>query len=374
MYIKGVGMTKFSVEDRNTQSMVIEATHEALDHADMNMNDIDAVVVSMMDSSANGERQKLFPSVLCSIFKKKMPALRSPAVCGGGGASLWTANRLGYDNVLVIGAEKLVAGTSGNVTDEILKAAERVYEQCEGIMFPAQNALAAQQYMQRYGATINDLSLVALKNHENAYMNPKARFYNKKVTIKMIKKSPVIASPLRLFDCSLNVNGVAACIVSKDKTDIKIKASQLCTDRIASFESPDMTRWDATSIAAKAAYKEAGLGPSDIDFAEIHDAFTSLELMAYEDLFFCKKGEGKKMIRDGITKLDGSLPVNSCGGLKAKGHPISATGLAQVYEITKQMLGEAGDRQLSKKNIALSQNVGGVGSTVAVHILEKVGG
>ena len=367
-------MCQFGVQDRTTHEMIYEAVTEALDDADMGMKGINAIVLSTIDCNDNGERQKLYPSVLCSMFKTKLPSIRVPAVCGGGGASLWTSLKLGYDNVLVIGVEKLVSINSGITTDNIMMAAERVYEQSEGMLFPSQNALVAQQYMQKYGATTDDFALVSLKNHENAYLNPKARFYKKKVTLKQIRKSPIIASPLRLFDCSLNVNGAAACIVSKDKTDIEIVGSALCTDRLAAFESKDMTTWQATRTAAKEAYKQAGLGPSDIDFVEIHDAFTPLEILSYEDLGFCRKGEGKYLIRDGTTKRDGKLPVNPCGGLKAKGHPISATGVAQIYEIVKQMRNEAGDRQVSKTKTALSQNIGGVGSTVTVHIMKKVGG
>jgi len=367
-------MTRFGVENKTTHELIYEAVEEALDDADISMKDINAIVLSTIDCNDNGERQKLYPSVLCSMFKTKVPSIRVPAVCGGGGASLWTSLRMDYDNTLVIGIERLVSATSAVTTDNIMMAAERIYEQSEGMLFPAQNALVAQQYMRKYNATTNDFALVSLKNHENAYLNPKARFYKKKVALKQIKKSPIVASPLRLFDCSLNVNGAAACIVTKDKTDIEIKGSALCTDRLAAFENQDMTTWQATKTAAKEAYKQAGLGPSDIDFVEVHDAFTTVELIGYEDLYFCKKGEGRKLIRDGATKLDGSLPVNPCGGLKAKGHPISATGIAQVYEIVKQMRHEAGDRQLSRTRIALAQNIGGVGSTVTVHIMNKVGG
>ena len=364
-------MTRLGVQDMTTHEMIYEAVTEALDDADMSLSDINAIVASTMDCNDNGERQKLYPSVLCSMFKTKLPSVRVPAVCGGGGASLWASVRLNYENTLVIGVERLVSATSAIVSDNIMMAAERIYEQSEGMLFPAQNALVAQQYMRNYGATTDDLALVSLKNHENAYLNPKARFYKRKVTLKQIKKSPIIASPLRLFDCSLNVNGAAACIVTKNKTDIKIEGSALCTDRLVAFESEDMTTWDATKTAAKEAYKQAGLGPSDIDFAEIHDAFTPVELIGYEDVYFCKKGEGKKLIRDGTTKLDGKLPVNPCGGLKAKGHPISATGIAQIYEIVKQMRHEAQDRQLSRTKTALAQNIGGVGSTVTVHIMKK---
>ena len=374
MFIKGVGMTKLGTKYRLTYELAYEAAYEALEDADMSISDIDAVVSSCMDIPSNGDRQRHSASVLASLFKTKIPIIRIPAGCAGGGHALWTALKMKYNNMLVIGTEKLLANTTKTITDEILMGGERVYEQTEGLTFPAQNALVAQQYMLKYGATTDDFALVSLKNHENAYSNPKARFYRKKITLKQIKKSPVISSPLRLFDCSLNVNGAAACIVTKDKTDIKVKGSALCTDRLAAFESEEMTTWQATKTAAKQAYKQAGLGPSDIDFAEIHDAFTPVEIISYEDLYFCKKGKGKDLVRNGTTKLDGKLPVNPCGGLKAKGHPISATGLAQIYEIVKQMRHEAKDRQLSKTKYALAQNIGGVGSTVAVHILNKVGG
>ena len=216
--------------------------------------------------------------------------------------------------------------------------------------------------------------IVALKNHENAFDNPKARFYKKKVTLDMIKKSPIVASPLRLFDCSISVDGAAAAIISKEKSDIEIIGSSLYADRLPAFESDDMTTWEGTVLAAKDAYSQSGLTPKDIDFVEVHDAFTPVELMAYEDLGFAGKGEGKKLIKKGITKSNGKLPVNTSGGLKAKGHPVSATGISQIYEIVKQMRGQADKRQLDKTKVALSHNVGGVGSTVTVHILKHIGG
>jgi acetyl-CoA C-acetyltransferase len=299
--------------------------------------------------------------------------LNPTAVCGGGGAALWTANKLDYNNVLVVGVERLLTNNSMVVTDEIMMAAERIYEQAEGLNFPAQNALVAQQYMLKYGATTDDFALVAYKNHSNAFLNPKARFYKREVTLKQIKKSPIVASPLRLFDCSLSVNGAAAAILTKDKTDIEVVGSNLFVDRLSAFESKDMTCWEATVKAAEEAYKQAGITPNDIDIAELHDAFTSVELISYEDLGFCKKGEGKELIRKGVTNLNGKLPVNTSGGLKAKGHPVSATGVSQIYEIVKQMRNEAGERQVSNVKYGLAQNIGGAGSTVTVHILRKVG-
>src|SRR3989338_59765 len=274
MYIKGGGMTKFGVQTYTSQELVYEATLEALNDADMSMSDIDAIVSSVVDTSSNGERQRGFSSILSSIFKKKVPIITSSAVCGGGGSALWTANRLDYNNVLVVGAEKLLTNNSFIITDEILMAAERIYEQSEGLIFPAQNALVASQYMLKYGATTDDFALVAYKNHQNAFLNPKARFYKKEVTLKQIKNSPVVASPLRLFDCSLSVNGAAAAVLTKDETDIEIRGSSLFVDRLSTFESEDMTTWDATRLAAEEAYKQAGIASSDIDIAEIHDAFT----------------------------------------------------------------------------------------------------
>jgi len=226
--------------------------------------------------------------------------------------------------------------------------------------------------MLKYSATSDDFALVAYKNHQNAFLNPKARFYKKEVTLNQIKKSPVVASPLRLFDCSLSVNGAAAAILTRDKTDIEIVGSSLFVDRLSAFESEDMTSWAATKLAAEEAYKQAGVVPSDIDIAEVHDAFTSVELISYEDLGFCGKGEAKRLIRKGKTSIDGELPVNTSGGLKAKGHPISATGISQIYELVKQMRNECGERQVDNIKHALAQNIGGAGSTVTVHILKKL--
>jgi acetyl-CoA C-acetyltransferase len=205
-------------------------------------------------------------------------------------------------------------------------------------------------------------------------LNPKAAFYGKKVGLDKIKNSPVVASPLRLFDCSISVNGAAATILTKDKTDIEIAGSGFATDYLMTMERDSLVEFKASKLASEQAYNQAEIGASSVDVLEVHDAFTILELMSYEDLGFCKKGEGSKMIRDGVTKLDGKLPVNTGGGLKARGHPISPTGLAQVYEIVKQLRGECGDRQISKHKYGMTQNIGGVGASISVNIFKNVGG
>ena len=373
MYVKGVGMTKFAAHSASSQELCYEAVMEALEDANMSISDIDEIILSKGDSVKDGERQRLFPGVLSSILgEENIPIIRVTAACSGGGSAFWDAMHSDKRNILVLGIEKLSKGLTKYTTDNFMMAAERVYEQLEGLNFPAQNALIAQQYMMKYGATSDDLALVALKNHENAYNNPKARFYGKKVTLDMIKKSPVIASPLRLFDCSISVNGAAAAIISKEESDVKIVGAGMCTSSLSPMEREDMTSMNATINAAKTAYEQAGIRPEDLDIAELHDAFTPLELLSYDDLGFCSKGQGPELIRSGKTKINGALPVNTSGGLKAKGHPISPTGLSQIYEIVKQMKNECGKNQISKPKYGLAQNIGGVGTMVAVHILKNL--
>ena len=224
MFIKGVGMTKFGIQEDATSHLVYESTLEALNDADISMTDVEAIVLSNNDILSNGERQRHSASMASSLFQKKLPIIAVPAGCAGGGTALWTAIKLqksgNYNNILVVGFEKMVSNISKRITDEMLMGTERIYEQTEGVNFPAENALVAQQYMLMYDATPDDLALVAYKNHKNAFLNPKARFYKKKVSLEEIKNSPVVASPLRLFDCSIPANGASALILTKDKTDV----------------------------------------------------------------------------------------------------------------------------------------------------------
>ncbi|HIH04653.1 TPA: thiolase family protein [Candidatus Woesearchaeota archaeon] len=377
MFIRGAGMSVFDVESRPAFIRVMEAVEEALDSSGLGLQDIDAVFVSNSEVGTNGERQRHVSPMLSTLFQRKMPIINVPAGCGGGGTAVWNAirysNNSSADNVLVIGYDILVANIQERVTDEMLMGGERIYEQAEGMIFPAQNALVAQQYMMKNAVTEEDFALVALKNHENAFLNPKARFYGRKVTMEMIMKSPVVASPLRLFDCSIPCNGAAALVVSREQGDVEIAASAVATGNLSSFEREEMTSWGANRDAAAAAYRQAGVSPGEVSVAELHDAFTPVELMSYEDLGFCEKGKGAELIRNSETVLSGRLPVNTSGGLKAKGHPISATGVSQLYELVLQLRGEAGKRQVSNARCALAHNIGGAGSTVAVHILRKAG-
>ncbi len=378
MFVKGVGMTKFDYSQKPWWQFAYEATMEALEDAKMKISDIDLIVYSGMEN-CDGifEHQTHKTSFLSDLFKTNVPIIETPSVCAGGGVAFWTARKLAqgnkeFKNVLVVSGEKLVFNKSEVTTHLILSAAERIIEQPEGMLFPVQNALVWQEYMKKYKATMDDLALISFKNHQNATLNPKAYFYKRPVSLEMIKNSPVVASPLRLFDCSLSVNGGAAVILTKEETDIEVLGSGFATDSILTFCRKEPWHFQATVLASQKAYKEAKISPQDVQIAEVHDAFTSVELFSYEDLGFALPGKGAELIRSGKVNLDGKLPINTSGGLKARGHPISVTGLAQIYEIVNQLRGRCGERQVKNSpKIGLCHNIGGTGGSVTVHIFRK---
>lgn len=371
-YIKGVGMTKFDYTQKPWWQFAFEAAMEALEDARLKISDIDAICFSAISSAAGGEHQAHKISLLSDLFKTNVPIIETPGVCAGSAIALWLACRLNFKNILVLAGEKVVDNVTDIVTDRILSAAERVIEQSEGMLFPVQKVLIWQKYQKKYGATMDDLALISYKNHQNAVLNPKAYFYNRPVTLEQIKKSPVVASPFRLYDCCISVNAGTAAIVSKEKSDIEIIGSGFTTDYILAFGRKDTTHYEATQRSAKIAYNQAKVSPKDIDVAEVHDAFTSDELIAYEDLGFAPIGKGAELVRSGRVNLDGELPINPSGGLKAKGHPISPTGLSQIAEITNQLRGRCGERQVKNAEIGLCHNIGGNAGNVVVHILRKV--
>jgi acetyl-CoA C-acetyltransferase len=373
MYVKGVGMTKFNYSQKPWWKQAFEAAMEALEDSKMKISQINGIVFTGMSSAAGGEHQTHKISLLSDLFKTNVPIIETPSVCSGGGVATWTANRLGLKNVLVLGGERIVCNVSEITTDNIMSAAERMIEQSEGMLFPVQNAMVWQQYMKKYNATMDDLALIGFKNHQNAVLNPKAYFYKRPVSLEKIKNSPVVASPLRLLDCSLSINGGAAAILSQEKTDIEIIGSGFATDYLLTFGRDNITHFQATRLAARQAFDEAKLKPQDINVAEVHDAFTSVELFSYEDLGFAPIGKGKELIRSGKINLDGEMPINTSGGLKAKGHPISVTGLAQIYEIANQLRGKYDERQVKPiPRIGLCHNIGGAGGSVTVHILKRL--
>ena len=366
-------MTKFNYSQAPWWDQAFEAGMEALQDANMKISDIDAIVITDISSSSGGEHQTHKNSLISELFKTNVPIIETPAVCAGGGVAFWTSLQLKFNNVLILAAEKMVEDRSEATSDWILSASERVLEQPEGLLFPVQNALVYQQYMQKYGSTPDDLAKIAFKNHQNAVLNPKAYYYKRPVSLEEIKKSPIVASPLRLMDCSLSVNGGAAAIISNDATDIKIAGTGFATDYILTFNREENFHFRASTKARKQAFEEAHIKPEDINVAEVHDAFTSVELFSYEDLGFAKPGRGTELIRSGFVDLDGKLPINPSGGLKAKGHPISATGLAQIYEVANQLRGKCKERQIKPfPKLGLCHNIGGTGGSVTVHVLQSI--
>lgn len=371
MFVKGIGHTKFGNSMKTATVLGYEAAIMALKDANMTLKEINAIVVTDSIIFTNGEHQRHTPAIYSEMFETQIPIIRVVAACAGGGTAFYTANKMNYNNVLVIGADNLKTGSVSNITEELAYAGERFDEQDEGLNFPAQNALIANLYMKESGATDNDLNLVSKKNYDFGKNNPYAAFFNKTVELEKIEKSPIISSPLKLHHCSISVSGAAAIILTKEKTPIEVVGSSLITSPMTFFTRENFTSWDGVKKAATQAYQQANITPDKINCAEVHDAFSSLELMAYEDLGFCAKNHGKDLIRQGETLLTGRIPVNTSGGLKAKGHPISATGVSQIVWLVKQLRGDAGPNQVKNCKYVLAQNSGGVGATVTVNILKR---
>ncbi|HEC81451.1 MAG TPA: thiolase domain-containing protein, partial [Thermoplasmatales archaeon] len=246
------------------------------------------------------------------------------------------------------------------------------------VTFPGLYAMIAKRHMYEYGTTREQIAQVAVKNHENGLLNPDAQF-QRKITLDNVLNAPPVAEPLTMLDCSPISDGAAALILcplekARDYTDkiVRIKGSGQASDSLALHGREDLCTFMSTVKAAEMAYKQAKIKPEDVDVAEVHDCFTIAEILAIEDLGFVKKGKGGKAVEEGLTTLDGDLPVNTSGGLKAKGHPVGATGVAQVVEIVKQLRGEAEKRQVKDANIGLTHNVGGSGASCVVHILEAM--
>jgi acetyl-CoA C-acetyltransferase len=376
MYVTGVGRTKFGVLREEIPLLLYEAMQNAVKDANINIRDIDAIFIGNFGSGIFQGQIHLNSLVSSILPGMNIPIITIETACASSASALYQAilalSR--YESVMVLGVEKMTNVNSNKVTENLCMASDRNLDQKEGLIFPAGYALIAQQHMLRYGTTLDDLSLISMKNHENANKNKYAHFYHKKVDLDMIKNSPIVCSPLRLFDCSPISDGATAAIISKkrrNERDIEIAASSMSTDTISLSEREDLTSFTATKIAAKKAYGQSKLKPDDIDILEVHDCFTISELIALEDLGFCKKGESNIMIRDGKTRIGGFLPVNTDGGLKADGHPIGATGLAQIFEIVTQLRGEAGSRQVKNAKVGLTQSIGGVGGTCVVHILKQ---
>ncbi len=387
--IVGVGHSKFGTRhDVNIAELAWESIRQALDDAGVGQEDIEYFVVS----NAGGWSSEPLPAVVVGEYAGLNPkgTVRVEAACASGSAALKLAHDIvasgQADIVLAVGIEKMNESPTPTVVEYIGRAGNFFWEfQNFGLTFPGYYALYATAYMHKYGATEEDLCRVAVKNHYYGARNPKAQF-QREITVEACMNSRYVAWPLKLFDCSPITDGSAAVIVASEEiarkltdTPVWIRAIGAASDTSNLSKRTDFTSLRAAVEAARMAYRKAGIDPENpvkhIDVAEVHDCFTIAEVMAYEDLGFARPGEGYKLIREEQTYIGGLIPVNLSGGLKAKGHPLGATGVSMAVDITRQLQSrvEKGRQAPIEKGRAIAHNIGGTGhyAYVTIYSLEK---
>ena len=381
----GIGCTPFGEHwGTSFRDLFIQAGALALEDAGLSGEQIDAMYVGNMSAGRFIDQEHIGALIAdySGMATRHIPSTRVEAACASGGLSFRQAViavASGMEDVVVAaGVEKMTDVGTGTSVDTLAGAADREWEGFVGATFPGLYAMIATDYMHRYPLTREQLAQVAVKNHFNGARNPIAQF-RQEITVETVLRSSLVADPLRLFDCSPITDGAAAVVVApleraREFTDrfVKVRASAQASDTISLHDRADISRLDATVAAGRWALKDAGLSHSDIDLVEVHDCFTIAEICAIEDLGFCRKGDAGRLTEQGVTALDGDLPVNTSGGLKACGHPVGATGIKQICEVVQQLRGEAGKRQVPDAVIGMTHNVGGTGATVAVHILEAI--
>jgi len=382
--IVGIGCTKFGeMWDKSFRDLFIEAGLMTLEDAGMSGADVEALYGGNMSSGIFIEQEHVGALIAdySGLISNSVPSTRVEAACASGGLALRSgviavASEY-HDIVISAGIEKMTDVGPEKAMDALAAAADREWEAAVGATFPGLYAMMARAHMNEFGTTREQLAQVAVKNHYHGSMNPKAQFRNR-ITIDAVISSPLVADPLRLFDCSPITDGAAAVILvpaerAREFTDtpIYVKAAAQASDTISLHDRRSLTSIDATRIAADRAFKTARLQRSNIDVAEVHDCFTIAEIMAIEDLAFFEKGRGGPATLAGETAIGSKIPINTSGGLKACGHPVGATGIKQAVEIVEQLRGDAGKRQVEGAEVGLTHNVGGTGGTVVVHILAR---
>lgn len=373
--VAGCGVTKFGeLWNKSLFDLAKEASEEAIQDCGLDKNKIEAVfVANMIYGKLSG--QDHLGAAVASMLGIEGASFRVEGACASGGLAVHLAIQSllagTYQNVLVVGVEKMTDASTSEVTSALMGAGSE-QERGAGLTFPGLYALMAQAHMQKYGTTRKHLAQVAVKNHFHASLNEKAQFPFA-VSEDKVLNSPCICTPFTLFDSSPITDGASAVVLTSDTSQkgVHITGSAVATDTVDLAQRKSLTEIAATKIASKQALKQAGVEIKDIKVAEVHDCFTIAEILAMEDLGFCNKGEGGKFISSGHTKLGGKIPVNTSGGLKACGHPVGATGVKQIVEITQQLQRKSGKRQVEGANVGLTQNVGGTGATVVVHVLQS---
>jgi len=377
----GTGLVTFGeMWSKSLRTLWVEAALNALE--DAGVAKVDGITIGCMSPGLFNGQEHLASLLADELGMAGVPAMRVESACASGGLAL----RAGFaevaaglaDVVLVTGVEKMTDVDGADATYALGTAADQDWEGFHGITFPGLYAMLARIHMQQYGTTREQLAKVAVKNHANGLLNSHAQ-YHLKVSVDDVLSSTLVADPLRLLDCSPITDGAAALVITTverarelggDRPLVKITGSGLATDSIALANRGDLAELRAVRLAGERAYAMAGRSPRDIHLAEVHDCFTIAEILAVEALGFFERGAGGPAVDRGLTSLGGKIPVNPSGGLKAKGHPVGATGVAQVVEVVTQLRGEAGQRQVEGARVGLAQNMGGSGGSSVVHILE----
>jgi len=378
--IIGVGINKWGeLWEKSLRDIWVEAALLAMD--DAGVDHVDSIYTGSMSSGLFVSQEHLASLLADYLGECPAQSTRVESACASGGVSA----RMAYlevasgqsDIVLATGVEKMTDVDGGGATFALATAADQEYEVYNGVTFPGLYAMIARAHMEKYGTTLEQLAHVAVKAHKHGAKNPVAQ-YPFEVTLEAVMDSTMVADPLRILHCSPITDGAAALImcpfemakkISKNKP-VRILASVNATDSIALHSRKDFTTITSTVKAAEKAYRISGKTPKDIDVAEVHDCFTIAEICVVEDLGFVEKGKGGTAAESGLTDLGGKIPVNMSGGLKSKGHPVGATGCAQLVELTRQLRGESGERQVKGAKVALAQNMGGTGGSSVIHILE----
>jgi len=379
--VLGVGSTKYGKLDDTISDIAIQASVDAIESAGIEPKEIKAGYISNVFGVAD-KQVHLGPVVMSNLGISERPSLSIESACGSGSVAFREAfaNVAGgfYDAVLVSGVEKVTHTGTEWTTTYFSYCSDFFYEGGAGASFPGLFASIARAYLNEFKATEEDLAEVAVKNHDNGLLNPKAHL-RKKITVDDVMKSAVVASPLKIYDCCPFSDGASSVILCNEsfakehnKDYIQVIGSGRGGSPAALQGREHLTTIPSTKIAAEAAYKMAGVTPKDINFAEVHDCFTIAEIIDTEDLGFFEKGQGVQAVREGQTKRNGQIPINPSGGLKSKGHPIGATGVGQVVEVYDQLTGKAGERTVKDAKIGLTQNFGATGASCAVHIFQSV--
>jgi acetyl-CoA C-acetyltransferase len=378
--VVGIGKTAFGAfPDRDLRSLAVEAGQKAMENARAQPSQVEAFYLGNFAGPSFVGQNHLAPYVGAGLGITGVPSTRFEAACASSGAAFFhavSAVAAGlYDVILVAGVEKMTSQPTPKVTEILAGAGDLCGEVKAGATFPALFAMIARRHMYEYGTTREQLAAVAVKNHANGAKNPLAHM-RKVITMEQALNGKPISEPLTVYDCSLVSDGAAAVLIvplerASEFTDkpVRVLGISQASDKVALDEKDDITTLRAVTISAEKAYKMAGVKASDIQFAEVHDCFTIAEIVAIEDLGFVKKGQGGPYTLAGGTCIQGERPVNTSGGLKAKGHPVGATGVGQICDVVQQIRGEAGERQVKRNSLGLAQNLGGSGATSVVTIL-----